>query len=100
MPAVLYCIPYPCLKLFCRGLIGLVSWCHPNLPITINFIPMTMQTLAGIIVAVDVFGLIRGWTLYGHVAHLGGMAAGVLYAAVGSRFLNSTKKREYRLIGK
>lgn len=54
--------------------------------IFIPFVPISIGLATGGMVALDVVGLLRGWRLFDHSAHLGGAVAGILYYLVGHRW--------------
>lgn len=51
----------------------------PGLP------PFSTQTGVIALVMMDIAGIVRGWKLFDHYAHLGGAIFGALYFAVGSK---------------
>ncbi|KAF6753062.1 hypothetical protein DFP72DRAFT_435485 [Ephemerocybe angulata] len=48
--------------------------------------PVNIQYAVGGIVAFDMLGIMRGWRVFDHWAHLGGAAFGVIYYAYGPAF--------------
>jgi len=62
---------------------------YPDASVSLIFVPMVPIPIgvgmAGM-VAVDMLGVIRGWKMFDHVAHLGGALFGVLYYWRGKEF--------------
>jgi rhomboid-like protein len=59
---------------------------HPDAQFAIIFLPMFTMSgpmLMGAVVLVDVVGVIRGWQMFGHAAHLGGAFFGLAYGLLG-----------------
>ncbi|TFK25573.1 hypothetical protein FA15DRAFT_668269 [Coprinopsis marcescibilis] len=48
--------------------------------------PINIQTAVGGLVALDMIGILRGWRMFDHWAHLGGAAFGCVYYAYGPSF--------------
>lgn len=62
---------------------------YPDASVSLIFLPMIPIPIGmgmGAMVLVDLLGVIRGWKMFDHVAHLGGAAFGVLYYAYGKEF--------------
>ncbi|KAJ3154971.1 hypothetical protein HDU86_004490 [Geranomyces michiganensis] len=58
----------------------------PQLPVGIVFLPgvaFTMSDLIPALIAFDLVGLVRGWSMLDHAAHLGGAALGYFYVRHG-----------------
>lgn len=68
------------------GLIALHTAMNPDAQMSIIFLPMVVisapMALAGIM-CMDVAGLVLGWQVFGHAAHLGGAVFGLVYGLVG-----------------
>jgi rhomboid-like protein len=62
------------------------AFLHPDASFSLIFLPWVAipakAAVAGI-VALDLFGLVRGWQFFDHTAHLGGMAVGLWYVEGG-----------------
>ena len=62
------------------GILGLVIMLLPQLKVLFFFIvPMTMRTAGIIFALIDIFGLFNPASGIAHIAHLGGLAVGILY---------------------
>ncbi|GAA6021639.1 hypothetical protein JCM11491_001248 [Sporobolomyces phaffii] len=51
--------------------------------IFLPFVPLPIGAATGALVAVDLVGLVRGWNMFDHAAHLAGAAFGALYWSLG-----------------
>ncbi|KAJ3012466.1 hypothetical protein HKX48_006266 [Thoreauomyces humboldtii] len=63
----------------------------PHLPVGIVFLPgisFTMGDLVPVMVGLDILGLVRGWAMFDHAAHLAGAAVGYLYMTYGRVYWN------------
>ncbi|KDQ50761.1 hypothetical protein JAAARDRAFT_185971 [Jaapia argillacea MUCL 33604] len=84
----------------------LVALGYPDSEISL-FIPSSfsvpIQWGMGGLVLMDVVGVLRGWRMFDHWAHLGGAAFGALYFVYGPRFWDSmratTKHAEHAIVG-
>ncbi|KAI0331678.1 hypothetical protein GY45DRAFT_1300666 [Cubamyces sp. BRFM 1775] len=47
--------------------------------------PINIQTAVGALLALDLLGVLRGWRLFDHFAHLGGAAFGAFWYAYGAK---------------
>lgn len=54
--------------------------------------PINIQTGVSCLVLLDIVGLLRGWRMFDHYAHLGGAAFGVLYYNYGPDFWNRMRR--------
>lgn len=62
------------------GILGLVIMLLPNLKVLFFFVvPMSMRTAGIIFALIDIVGLFNPGSGIAHIAHLGGLAVGVLY---------------------
>ncbi|KAH7913821.1 hypothetical protein BJ138DRAFT_1133792 [Hygrophoropsis aurantiaca] len=52
------------------------------------FMPINIQTGVGALVLLDTIGILRGWRMFDHYAHLGGAAFGVMYYMYGPTWWN------------
>ncbi|KAI6101336.1 hypothetical protein F5141DRAFT_1051357 [Pisolithus sp. B1] len=58
------------------------------------FFPIPITTGVGGIILLDIVGVIRGWKLFDHYAHLGGAAFGALYYYYGTSWWNFARRLE------
>lgn len=64
------------------GVLGMVIMLFPDMRVLFFFIvPMTMRTAGIIFAAFDLLGFFAGGTGVAHLAHLGGLAVGLVYGA-------------------
>lgn len=73
------------------ALLGVVAWYAPETSVYLLFLPFVTIRLGyafGGMLALDTVGLVRGWSTFGHAAHLTGGATGYLYgkAAIAERW--------------
>lgn len=62
------------------GILGLVIMLLPQLKVLFFFIvPMSMRTAGIVFALIDIFGLFNPASGVAHIAHLGGLAVGLLY---------------------
>ncbi|WFC93536.1 rhomboid protease [Malassezia brasiliensis] len=69
---------------------------YPQASISIMFLPFTaipIQWGMTGLVMLDVIGLLRGWRVFDHVAHLGGALFGLLYYVYGAAIWNAAKRQ-------
>ncbi|KAJ7623239.1 hypothetical protein FB45DRAFT_925016 [Roridomyces roridus] len=59
-------------------------------PIFLNW-PIPIQYGVGGMMMLDLVGLLRGWRMFDHVAHLGGAVFGIMYYYVGPRIWDSCR---------
>ncbi|KAH7922601.1 rhomboid-domain-containing protein [Leucogyrophana mollusca] len=52
------------------------------------FFPIPIQTGVGALVMLDIVGVLRGWRMFDHYAHLGGAAFGAMYYMYGPSWWN------------
>ncbi|KIK60519.1 hypothetical protein GYMLUDRAFT_200694 [Collybiopsis luxurians FD-317 M1] len=74
--------------------VTLVALAYPGSQISLIFPPMMpidIQTGVMGLVALDMFGIYRGWRMFDHWAHLGGAAFGAMYYYCGPRIWSSTR---------
>lgn len=60
------------------------------------FFPIPITAGVGGIILLDIVGVIRGWKLFDHYAHLGGAAFGALYYYYGTSWWNFQRRLEAR----
>ncbi|KAJ7606168.1 hypothetical protein DFH06DRAFT_1251794 [Mycena polygramma] len=73
------------------ALMTLTALGFPNSEIALFYPPnysIPVQWGVGSLLLLDIFGILRGWRLFDHFAHLGGAAFGALYYAYGPQFWN------------
>ncbi|GAA6001133.1 rhomboid family intramembrane serine protease [Rhodotorula paludigena] len=66
--------------------VTLTALAYPSTSVSLIFLPffpLPIGAATGALVALDVVGLVRGWRMFDHAAHLAGAAAGVGYWAFG-----------------
>lgn len=77
------------------ALIAMTACVNPDSGISLIFLPFfsfpIKYGVAGLL-ALDVVGLVRGWRLFDHVAHLGGAFFGFAYYQYGLRFWAAVKQ--------
>lgn len=64
----------------------LTALAYPSTSVSLIFLPffpLPIGAATGALVALDVVGLVRGWRMFDHAAHLAGAAAGAGYWAFG-----------------
>lgn len=68
------------------GIVSALSFVHPEMPVSLMFIPMNLRWLMVISVALSFGSINQGWLPWlGHVDHLGGMAFGFVWWLVALR---------------
>eukprot|EP00051_Salpingoeca_urceolata_P029099 m.488915 g.488915 ORF g.488915 m.488915 type:complete len:331 (-) comp26224_c0_seq1:36-1028(-) len=70
------------------GLAGATAMLYPDMKVALVFlpqIPFSAQEALGCLVAFDIVGVVFGWTMLGHAAHLGGTLFGVWYVMDGHK---------------
>lgn len=60
--------------------------------IFLPFVPIPIMTAYYGMLLVDLVGLLRGWALFDHAAHLGGALAGVLYYWYGAELFDQLRE--------
>ncbi|TFY61182.1 hypothetical protein EVG20_g7146 [Dentipellis fragilis] len=73
----------------------LTAFAYPDGEVSLIFPPVgpfPMSYGAGGLVLLDCVGVLRGWKLFDHYAHLGGAAFGALYWTYGAEFWDWTRK--------
>ena len=70
------------------GLVGLLTWTLPHVQSHIIFLPFfhtDLRTLLGGFMLLDIAGIVFGWRVFNHWAHLGGALFGLAYAPLISK---------------
>ncbi|KAG9318935.1 hypothetical protein JVU11DRAFT_1049 [Chiua virens] len=73
----------------------------PDAQVQPIFLPISVSITTGVgaLVLADIVGILRGWRLFDHYAHLGGATFGVLYHVYGDEFWTSMKQLYRKIIG-
>ncbi|KAI9457180.1 hypothetical protein HD554DRAFT_2143408 [Boletus coccyginus] len=81
--------------------VTLTALAFPDAQVQPIFVPISVPITAGVgaLVLADVVGVLRGWKLFDHYAHLGGAAFGVLYYAHGEEFWTFMKEMYRKIVG-
>lgn len=78
----------------------LTALVFPQAGVSLIFLPMTSVPIQwGVtgLVALDVLGLVRGWRMFDHAAHLGGALFGALYYIMGPEAWEAAKRLSRKL---
>ncbi|KAJ7066611.1 hypothetical protein C8F01DRAFT_710374 [Mycena amicta] len=67
--------------------VAVAALAFPQLHVNVLFIPIDIpiQTAVGSLVLMDIVGLVRGWSTFDHIAHLGGALFGLVYYMYGPK---------------
>eukprot|EP00040_Diaphanoeca_grandis_P005875 m.34887 g.34887 ORF g.34887 m.34887 type:complete len:346 (+) comp17051_c0_seq1:93-1130(+) len=82
------------------GVIAMFALNNPEAVVFVPFLPFiqgSALTALGGLMLVDVIGVLAGWRMFGHAAHLGGSAFGVLYALKGDDIWEQAQSTMYEL---
>jgi len=82
------------------GMLGLVCTQFPNTHLAILFLPMftfTAGSAIKVLVAADTAGILFGWRLFDHAAHLGGALLGIAYCKWGHEYIWSKREPLVRM---
>lgn len=77
------------------GVLGYFCTQFPNTRLAIVFLPMfnfSADTALKGVIGIDLLGILLGWKLFDHAAHLGGVFLGISYALWGQKYI--WEKRE------
>lgn len=75
------------------AVLGAVCLNYPNARLSIAFIgdiiphSFSADSVLKVIIATDIIGILAGWKLFDHAAHLGGMMFGLWYATYGKKLI-------------
>ncbi|KAJ9076575.1 hypothetical protein DSO57_1024690 [Entomophthora muscae] len=72
------------------GLISFSAYQVPQNPAYIAFLPgveFKLSELLAFFMTIDFIGVVRGWRLFGHYAHLGGALVGLAYSKWGDEYI-------------
>ncbi|KAF8127362.1 hypothetical protein EV363DRAFT_1515011, partial [Boletus edulis] len=81
--------------------VTLTALAFPDAQVQPIFIPISMSITTGVgaLVLADIVGVLRGWKLFDHYAHLGGATFGALYYACGDEFWTFMKVVYRKIVG-
>ncbi|KAF8547476.1 hypothetical protein OG21DRAFT_1527129 [Imleria badia] len=81
--------------------VTLTALAFPDAQVQPIFVPISVSITTGVgaLVLADVVGVLRGWRLFDHYAHLGGAAFGVLYYEYGDEFWTFMKQVYRKIVG-
>ncbi|EGO20784.1 hypothetical protein SERLADRAFT_442128 [Serpula lacrymans var. lacrymans S7.9] len=74
--------------------VTLSALAFPDASISLIFLPffaIPIQSGVGAIIALDAIGILRGWKMFDHYAHLSGATFGVLYYLYGPQWWDSMR---------
>ena len=77
------------------AVVAMTACTSPDTGISLIFLPFVSFPIkygVASLIALDVVGLVRGWKVFDHVAHLGGAAFGFVYYQYGARFWATVKQ--------
>ncbi|KAN0088917.1 hypothetical protein V8E55_005974 [Tylopilus felleus] len=81
--------------------VTLTALAFPDAQVQPIFVPISVSITTGVgaLVLADIVGVLRGWKLFDHYAHLGGAAFGALYYAYGDEVWTLMKDLYRKIVG-